>query len=432
MDYKQKYLKYKQKYLRLLKDQKGGEPFLIDLSAKQAYLWLFNKNQRQLELIFTRRQITFTMPLGNITLNHQYRLGLLTKGSLSVILVSRLVGVERRNMQLEKRILSRLHVLPPISLPTCVATLRAHANGVISVAFHPTLPLLASGCVDNTVKIWDCTDPRNPTQIANLKGHTNIVWSIAFHSTLPLLASGSNDRTIKLWDCTDPQNPIQIAELTEHTNKVTSVAFHPTLSLLASGSWDETVKLWDCTNPQNPTQIANLTKHTDRYSTVNMSWVESVAFHPTLPILASCSDNYVHLWDYKNPRTPIQVNLVEHTNLIASVAFHPTLPLLASGSHDRNIKLWDCTNLRNSTRIAHLTGDNIWSWVNSVAFHPTLPILASGTRDETVKLWDYTNPKNPTRIANLTGHTDSVTSVAFHLTLPLLASCSDDTIKIWR
>ena len=38
MDYKQKYLKYKQKYLRLLKDQKGGEPFLTDLQAKQAYL----------------------------------------------------------------------------------------------------------------------------------------------------------------------------------------------------------------------------------------------------------------------------------------------------------------------------------------------------------------------------------------------------------
>ena len=51
MDYKQKYLKYKQKYLRLLKDQKGGEPFLIDLQARQAYLWLFVKNQRELEFI---------------------------------------------------------------------------------------------------------------------------------------------------------------------------------------------------------------------------------------------------------------------------------------------------------------------------------------------------------------------------------------------
>ena len=63
------------------------------------------------------------MPLGNITLNHQYRLGLLTKGGLSVVLVSRLVGLEQSNglkLQLAKRILSRLHVLPPISRPICV------------------------------------------------------------------------------------------------------------------------------------------------------------------------------------------------------------------------------------------------------------------------------------------------------------------------
>ena len=73
MDYKQKYLKYKQKYLNLLKDQKGGKPFLIDLQAKQAYLWLFVKNQRELEFIFTRRSIRPTPTLGNIRLNHQYR-----------------------------------------------------------------------------------------------------------------------------------------------------------------------------------------------------------------------------------------------------------------------------------------------------------------------------------------------------------------------
>ena len=86
MDYKKKYLKYKQKYLNLLKDQKGGEPYLIDLLAKKALLWLFAKNQRQLEFIFTGRQISFTMPpLENITLNHKYRLSLLTKGSLSVV-----------------------------------------------------------------------------------------------------------------------------------------------------------------------------------------------------------------------------------------------------------------------------------------------------------------------------------------------------------
>ena len=127
MDYKQKYFKYKQKYLKLLKDQKGGESFLINLQANQAYLWLFNKNQKQLELIFTRRQITLTMSLGNITLNHQHRLGLLTKGSVNILLVSRLVQNDRINnrleLQLATRIMSCTQKLPEISLPTNVANL---------------------------------------------------------------------------------------------------------------------------------------------------------------------------------------------------------------------------------------------------------------------------------------------------------------------
>jgi hypothetical protein len=39
---------YKQKYLKLLKDQKGGEPFLMDLLADPVFLYLFERNQRQL------------------------------------------------------------------------------------------------------------------------------------------------------------------------------------------------------------------------------------------------------------------------------------------------------------------------------------------------------------------------------------------------
>lgn len=243
--------------------------FLIDLLAKQAQLWLLNKNQRQLELIFTRRQNTLTMPLGNITLNHQHRLRLLAKGGLSVLLVSRLLI--SRNMQLAKRILSCLHVLPPISPPTCIATIPAHNNTIRSVTFTPTLPIIASGSDDKTVKIWNCTNPQNPTRITTIRGHDGEVNSVAFHTTLPLLASGSHDTTVKLWNCENLQHPIQIATLTGHNYKVNSVAFHTKLPLLATGSWDDrNVKLWDCMDAQNPTLITDF-RHTDM--------VASISFH---------------------------------------------------------------------------------------------------------------------------------------------------------
>ena len=68
-------------------------------------------------------------------------------------------------------------------------------------------------------------------------------FAFSIHA-VPILATGSRDNTVKLWDCTDPQNPILVANLTEHTESVTSVAFHPTLYLLATGSSNGTVKIW--------------------------------------------------------------------------------------------------------------------------------------------------------------------------------------------
>ena len=37
---------------------------------------------------------------------------------------------------------------------SCTATLAGHSNYVSSVAFHPSLPLLATGSYDRTAKLW--------------------------------------------------------------------------------------------------------------------------------------------------------------------------------------------------------------------------------------------------------------------------------------
>ena len=77
MDYKQKYIKYKQKYLNLLKDQKGGQPFLMDILAGPVFSYLFERNQRLLQLIYTGIQPDMMQSLEKFTLNHKYRLKLL-------------------------------------------------------------------------------------------------------------------------------------------------------------------------------------------------------------------------------------------------------------------------------------------------------------------------------------------------------------------
>ena len=76
--------------------------------------------------------------------------------------------------------------------------------------------------------------------------------------------------------------------------------------------------------------------------------------------------------------------LAFHSETVDSVAFHPTAPLLATGSSDNTVRLWllSCDN-SSATCVAILKGHSVYS----VAFHPTAPLLASGSCDRTVKLW---------------------------------------------
>ena len=159
MDYKQKYLKYKQKYLKMLRDQKGGKPFLSDILALPAYSWLIIMNKKQLkhfisqklmDRLFTGRQLNL-IPLGMISLNAHNRLKLIAQSSLGVVLARKFVNFQ--NPELLILIIERMSRLR-ISEPTCVATLAGHSDAVWSVAFHPREHVLATSSDDRTIKLW--------------------------------------------------------------------------------------------------------------------------------------------------------------------------------------------------------------------------------------------------------------------------------------
>jgi WD40 repeat protein len=131
---------------------------------------------------------------------------------------------------------------------TATANVNGHTDWVISVAFHPSLNLLATGSSDNTAKLWSFhPDGTNLVCISTLTGHSGGVTSVSFYPHGNFLATGSGDNTAKLWSFRrDGSNPRCIETLTGHTGTVISVAFHRNGNLLATGSIDKTPKLWDC------------------------------------------------------------------------------------------------------------------------------------------------------------------------------------------
>ena len=338
MNYQKKYLKYKEKYLSI-KNQIGGMFNTCVFSHKERLTNIksitFHPN-----LPFLVLGTNDFIQLWNCSDPENPRPGLIVQlikpGSINLIAFHQnfplLMSLSYDKGEYILQLWNCLDIENIIYIN--IPNLTDKWDDIRYVAFHPILPLLAIGSINNTVKLWEWYDLQNFTLKLTLTEHTGRVDSFAFHPKAPFLATGSSDGLVKLWDCSEPENPF-IKDLPKQTRPIITVAFHPTLSILAIGCVNNTVKLWDCEkDPRNPILINNL--ETSNY--------QKLAFHPKLSILAMCSrvDSTIKLWNFPNLENPCITDLVGHDEDydISSVAFHPTLPLLASLSINGEIKLW--------------------------------------------------------------------------------------------
>lgn len=261
---------------------------------------------------------------------------------------------------------------------------------IISVSFSPDGKMIASGCGDGVVRLWNVDTGTlkvsfiaehgkwyipfkalltNETTSAMLTRQTSFfdvffsidgetlvswcthegnLWEVATrthkktHQVLPKppyrgsTISIRTDDEVTLgipWNTSVHLFDTRIGEITQtfkgHTESVRGIAISPDGKTLASGGLDDTVRLW---NIETGRQMHLLKRH--------QSPVFHVVFSPDGKTLASAGwDDTIHLWNADTGKH--KKTLIGHLDAIQGVTFSPDGQTIVTWSNDRTIRFWD-------------------------------------------------------------------------------------------
>ena len=149
-----------------------------------------------------------------------------------------------------------------------------HTHWVTSVAFSTDGSLLASGSVDNTVRLWDA---HTGTELHTMQRHVHSILTVAFSPDSSLLASAGADGTIQLWDV---ETGTHLRTLIGHLRFVYCVAFSPDDKILASGGEDRIIQFWDVETGESIRVLA-----------AHKGGVRSIAFSPGFGVIRKSNNS---------------------------------------------------------------------------------------------------------------------------------------------
>jgi WD40 repeat protein len=241
--------------------------------------------------------------------------------------------------------------------------------------------LVATTCGDAMTRIWDAHDGR---PLISLPG-PSYMESLAFSPDGRYLAAGTNMRLACLYQL---EGRREQRRLIGHQFGVHRLVFHPSLPQLASSSDDHTVMLWDA---ESAHALGRWNAHE--------SWVTGLAISPDGSLIASArgrnyenEDPSIRLWDAESG--VLKKKLPCDTNGACTLAFDPSGRHIASGDWDGIVLLFEVESGRVLRR--EKVG---WSRVNSLVFLNEGRSLLVGQDDGTVSLFELDRSDSLRRVS---------------------------------
>ena len=285
---------------------------------------------------------------------------------------------------------------------TLARTLTDHTSIVRSVAFSPDGTILASGSVDETIKLWD---PYTGTCLKTLTAPER-VFSLAFSPDGKTLAAVGGDSSVRIWDVA---TGTCLKTFAGHSGYINAVAYAPDGKTLASGSDDETVKIWDLGSGACQKTLPLYTGNPSQRRSGYMPYAcRTLAFSPDgKTLVGGCNDSFAKVWNVASGVCLRTFPAEDWEQSCESVAFSPDGKILARSTYGI-IKLWNPANgalkWKSGVNGSGREADGCYS----LAFSPDGKTLATGNNG-VMRFWDV----NTGARLNMYACGNDVYSVAF-------------------
>jgi WD40 repeat protein len=268
--------------------------------------------------------------------------------------------------------LRELQIWDPAKRPDGGGKPLRHPGPVFALDFHPRKDLVASGCLDGSVRFWDT---RTGTAAGPELQHRAPVRSLAYSADGGLLLSGSEDGTARLWDVSEPGHEGPVGQPLYHLSDIRCVAIDPKRERMLTVGYDRTARLWRI-SPGNP-DVKVLRHH---------AAVSVVAFNSDdSQVLTGCRDSKVEgkrgearLWSMADGKL---VRNFPHGAEVLAAALRPgDESLVLTAGNDGLAKLWE----RDTGRLRQeWTHDGV---IDTAAFQPDGVHIALAGQGSMVKI----------------------------------------------
>ncbi|KAK6176732.1 hypothetical protein SNE40_014974 [Patella caerulea] len=248
-----------------------------------------------------------------------------------------------------------------------------HTSHILSLAITTDSKYLASGDVNNLLKIWN---PDTLQHIKTFHGHRGPVSGLSFRKGTHQLFSASHDRSVKIWNLDEMS---YVETLFGHQDSVTSIDSLTRERAVTCGGRDNSIRVW------------KVVEESQLVFNGKGGSIDCVALIDEASFITGHDNNSLALWSVLKKKAVFTrygahgekqegSKFVTEENWITSVASLQYSDVVASGSKDGCIRVW---KVGRDMRFLHLLYTvPVKGFVNSMKFSNDGKFLVAGVGQE--------------------------------------------------